>query len=68
MMLTWKQDFVSRSFPSGQDAKDAEDGLKAQLKKIGESLGGEFFLCTRDDLQSAFIAASLSTAAFEIKT
>lgn len=66
MSLTWKQDFVSRSFPSGQDAKDAEDGLKAHLKKIGESLGGEFFLCTRDDLQSAFIAASHSTAAFKI--
>ena len=66
MSLTWKQDFVSRSFPSGQDAKDAEDGLKAHLKTIGESLGGEFFLCSRDDLQSAFIAATHSTAAFKI--
>jgi T5orf172 domain len=67
MQMSWKKDFVSRSFPSGQAAKDAEDGLKAHLARIGESLGGEFFLCSRENLQTAFVTATQSTAAFAIK-
>lgn len=67
MKVSWKKEFVSRPFPSGQAAKDAEDGLKAHLARIGESLGKEFYLCSRDHLQTAFATASFATAAFQIK-
>jgi len=66
MQMRWKSEFVSRTFSSGQRAKDAEDGLKAHLARIGESLGSEFYLCSRSDLQTAFIAATRSTAAFSL--
>jgi len=66
MHIEWKSAFVSRAFPTGQSAKDAEDGLKAHMDQIAESLGGEFFLCTRSELQTAFIAATRSTAAFSL--
>lgn len=67
MNVSWKKDFVSRPFPSGQAAKDAEDAIKAHLARIGESLGGEFFLCSRDHLRTAFATASQATAVFQIK-
>lgn len=67
MQMSWRKEFVSRSFPSGQAAKDAEDSLKSHLARIGESLGGEFFLCSRENLQTAFISATQSTAAFVMK-
>ena len=68
MRVSWRGEFISRPFSSGQAAKDAEDGLKAHLHRIGESLGGEFFLCSRENLQTAFASATHSTAAFQIKT
>jgi hypothetical protein len=49
---------------TGLDRHDFKEGITRGTRK---SLGGEFFLCSRDDLQSAFIAASHSTAAFKIK-
>lgn len=67
MKIGWKSEWVSRAFPSGQDAKDAEDGLKAHLSRAGESLGGEFFLCSRGDLQTAFANATRATAVFKLK-
>lgn len=66
MQVRWKSEFASRAFPSGQSAKDAEDGLKAHLALISESLGDEFYLCSQSDLQTAFTAATLSTAAFSL--
>lgn len=66
MQVRWKPEFISRAFSTGQSAKDAEDGLKAHLARVGESLGNEFYLCSRSDLQTAFIAASRSTAAFSL--
>lgn len=68
LKLAWKTEFQSRSFPTGQAAKDAEDWLKAHLARTCESLGGEFFLCTKNELQTAFISASRSTAAVVIST
>ena len=65
--IRWKPEFQSRSFPSGQAAKGAEDALKADLARRAESLGGEFFLCSPSDMQSAFAIASMSTAAMTIK-
>lgn len=67
MKIKWKSEWVSRAFASGQAAKNAEDGLKAHLARVGESLGGEFFLCSRGDLQTAFAIATSETAAFKLK-
>jgi hypothetical protein len=67
MNIGWKSEWVSRAFVSGQAAKDAEDRLKAHLARVGESLGGEFFLCSRANLQSAFAIATIETAAFKLK-
>lgn len=65
--ICWKPEFQSRSFPSGQIAKDAEDALKAYLVQCGESLGGEFFLCNLGEMQTAFAKATMSTAEMMIK-
>ncbi|MFK4002545.1 hypothetical protein [Qipengyuania sp. NPDC077563] len=67
MKTGWKSEWVSRAFASGQAAKDAEDGWKAHLARVGESLGGEFILCSRDNLQSAFAIATSATAVFQLK-
>ena len=62
----WRLSLTSKAFPSGADAKQAEDALKALFDKRFESLGGEFFLGNESDLESAFFEAS-RPAAFYIK-
>jgi len=58
----WKALLTSRAFPSATDAKAAEDALKADCAGRCESLGGEFFLGDRTQLEAAFWAATSSTA------
>ncbi len=62
----WRLSLTSKAFPSGADAKRAEDALKALFDQRFESLGGEFFLGKESDLESAFFEAS-RPAAFCIK-
>ena len=62
----WHLSLISKAFPSGSDAKQAEDALKALFDQRFESLGGEFFLGKESDLESAFFEAS-RPAAFFIK-
>jgi T5orf172 domain len=65
--LRWSVAFKSRSFTDGASAKAAEDVLKARLAKTSESLGGEFFLCAKEELLSAFGMATASTAQVVIR-
>ncbi|WGU41424.1 hypothetical protein [Phenylobacterium sp. NIBR 498073] len=62
----WLLSLTSKPFPSGVDAKLAEDHLKARFADRFKSLGGEFFLGKADELESAFYEAS-RPAAFFIK-
>jgi hypothetical protein len=66
--LRWKLIYHSRAFKSGTDAKAAEDLLKATMAQRSESLGGEFFLCTEEQLSIAFASATQSTAQVVIRT
>lgn len=65
--LKWKLTYQSRGFESGNAAKAAEDILKTDLAMSGESLGREFFLCTKEELSSAFARATQSTAQVVIR-
>lgn len=60
--LSWKMVFKSRPFPTGEAAKNAEDVLKSELARRGESLGAEFFLCAGEELSSSFAIATSETA------
>lgn len=62
----WRLSLMSKPFPSGVDAKVAEDHLKDLFADRFTSLGGEFFLGKEADLESAFYEAS-KPAAFYIK-
>lgn len=61
----WRLSLTSKPFPSGAEAKLAEDHLKSLFDTRFTSLGGEFFLGRESDLESAFIEAS-KPAAFYI--
>jgi hypothetical protein len=63
--LHWKLTMLSKAFPDGRAAKDAEDIMKEEFAKRFESLGGEFFLGLDRDLTSAFVTAA-APAAFRI--
>ena len=63
----WKIDFKSRTFESAQAAFEAETTLKEDLARKGQSLGHEFFLCSKTDLSTAFASASASTAMVKIR-
>ncbi|MCJ9668526.1 MULTISPECIES: GIY-YIG nuclease family protein [unclassified Neorhizobium] len=58
----WKTLAVSGKFPSAEDAKAAEDFLKAELAVKSESLGREFFLGAESTFLTTFASASRSTA------
>jgi hypothetical protein len=61
----WKIELISRPFPNGAEAKNAEDRLKSEFAGRFESLGGEFFLVSEDALNSEF--SRLTRPAFTIK-
>jgi hypothetical protein len=65
--MRWKAEWSSRPFASAEAAFNAETRLKADLATRGESLGGEFFLCSRDVLSSCFAASTLETADVVLK-
>jgi hypothetical protein len=50
----WKILLLSKPFPGGEDAKQAEDSLKKSFAERFESLGGEFFIGDELAMQSAF--------------
>ncbi len=50
----WTKRVQSRAFPNGAAAKAAEDRLKAAFDRIGQSQGGEFFLCIEKTVDSTF--------------
>lgn len=60
--MRWVMDWKSRAFASGEAAFAAETQLKAQLASSGESLGGEFFLCSPSALTAAFSTCTRETA------
>ena len=61
----WKQLLTSSRFRSAVAAKAAEDELKAKLNEKCESVGGEFFIGYRDELEFAFVSAA-APASFTI--
>jgi len=60
--LRWKLDLTSKAFRDGASAKQAEDKLKETLATRFESLGGEFFLGSKEQICSAFIDVASETA------
>lgn len=63
--LGWKLTF-SQPFPGAEAAFEAENQAKADLARVAESLGGEFFLGHPDKLHPAYHTAA-GRAAFHIK-
>jgi hypothetical protein len=53
-VFKWHLEVQSKPFPNGQSAFEAEKHLKAELAQCSESLGGEFFLGTKRDIDTAF--------------
>ena len=58
----WKVAWLSPPFPGGQEAKAAEDTLKASLARVFESLGREFFLGDEPGIEAEFSKASRSVS------
>jgi hypothetical protein len=50
----WKALQASKKFPNSDNAHDAETELKSNFASRFKSLGGEFFLCERKSVESAF--------------
>lgn len=61
----WRLSLQSRAYPTGGEAKTAEDALKETFAAKFKSLGNEFFLGDPDELAAAFGFASAG-AAFKI--
>lgn len=59
---SWALELVSRPFAGGQEAKLAEDKLKATLEQRFESLGREFFLVEEKALNSEFLNVTAGTS------
>ena len=57
-IVRWKAIQVSKRFPDTHLAHDAEIDLKAEFASRFKSLGGEFFLCDRKAVESAFGSVS----------